>query len=160
MMPLSSRTKTILAALCVPARLYLGVIFIAASVYKIYDPAAFAQSVATYQIAPLWTINIFAVILPFIEFFVGATLILGAWTRESAFIISGMMVMFTVMLSIALARDLKMSCGCFASQETVDEISLMTVWRDLIWLGLGIFVMLADDGRFGLDRWLLRKRSV
>lgn len=154
---LSPRIRRLLSALCVPARLYLGAVFIAASLYKIYEPAFFAQSVATYQIAPLWTINIFALILPWIELLVGATLVLGVWTRESAFIISGLMVMFTVMLSIALARDLKMSCGCFAAQETVDEISLETVWRDLAWLALGVFIFVADDGRFGLDRWLLRK---
>ena len=56
-----------LAALSVPARLYLGGVFVGASLYKIALPYEFALSIATYQILPLEVINPFALTLPWIE---------------------------------------------------------------------------------------------
>ena len=158
-MAFSEKTRNILAAVSVPARIYIGVVFILASLYKIYEPYAFGLSVATYQIAPLSLINIFTLMLPWMELIVGITLVLGFWTRESAFLISAMMIMFLVSLTIALNRDLQISCGCFASQETADEISIATIFRDLAWLSLALYAFIFDDGRFGLDGLIRRKIS-
>ncbi len=156
----NEKIKAVLAALAIPARVYMGIVFIAASLFKIYEPYQFALSVATYQILPLELINVQTLVLPWLELFVGILLILGVWTKENAFLICGMMVMFIVALSIALSHDLQMSCGCFASQEAADEIGMHTVFRDLGWLAIGAYIFFFDDGRFGLDRFLNRKRRA
>jgi len=150
--------KTAFAAIALLARLYIGGVFIMASLYKIWEPYDFALSVATYQMAPLWTINIFVIILPWLELITGILIIIGLWTKESAFLISCMMVMFLVSLSFALSKDLQMSCGCFASQETFDEIGIHTIFRDLGWLSVSLFVLFFDNGHFGLDRFLFRNK--
>ncbi len=153
------RLRTIGTVLALPLRVYIGIVFIIASLYKISDPYAFALSIATYQILPLWSINPFALLLPWVELLVGTTMVLGLWTRESAALISGMMVMFLVALTLALTKDLQMSCGCFASQEAADEIGVHTIYRDLAWLTAGLWTLFFDDGRFGLDGWFsYRKR--
>lgn len=156
-MPFSEKTAKILAGLSVPMRIYMGGVFIFASLYKIYEPYEFALSVATYQITPLWSLNFFALTLPWVELFVGVTLVLGFWTRASAFLIVCMMLMFITALTIALTKDLQISCGCFASQEASDDISVETIFRDLAWIALSGFTLLFDNGRYGLDG-LIRRR--
>jgi len=153
------RTRRFLASLALPARIYLGGVFIFASIYKIQEPYEFALSVATYQISPLYLINLFAIILPWLELFVGITIIAGFWTRESAFLILGMMVLFAVALAYALAQGHEMTCGCFASQEAVDQIGVHTLVRDIVWITLAAYVFLFDDGRYGVDGLLRRRRS-
>jgi uncharacterized membrane protein YphA (DoxX/SURF4 family) len=156
---MSERLKNVLAGLAGPVRIYLGVVFITAAWYKIADPAAFGLSIATYGILPDSLVNPLAVTLPWVEVVTGATLILGFWTRASALCICGMMIMFLVALGVALHQGLQMSCGCFASAEAGDEISNMTLVRDGLWLAGALWVLSVDDGRFGLDGLLRRRRK-
>lgn len=153
-MSIPEKYPNLFALLTLIARLYIGSVFIMASLFKIWEPYDFALSVATYQMAPLWSINIFSIILPWVELITGVFLVIGLWTKESAFLICCMMIMFLVALFSALSRDLQMSCGCFASQETFDEIGIHTVFRDLGWLLIAAFVLFFDNGRLGLDRFI------
>ncbi len=145
-------------SLALPIRIYLGVVFIAACLYKIADPQEFALSIATYGILPVELVNPMAIMLPWIELICGIALILGFWTKASALAISGMMVMFITALVIALSKHLQMSCGCFASAEAGDDINYLTVIRDSLWLAGGLFVLVFDDGRWGMDGLMRRLR--
>ena len=146
--------------LAVPARWYLGLLFVAAAWHKIAVPYDFAVDVATYAILPLGLVNAAAIILPWIELVAGVMLLIGLRTRAAALLIAAMMVVFVAALAIALARGLDMSCGCFVSQgATEDPISRLTVLRDLGWLALAVLVVLADRGFAGVDRWLERGRD-
>jgi len=152
------RRRRILAALSVPIRIYLGLVFIYAAVYKIAEPYDFALAVATYQIAPLALINIFAVILPWVELVTGTALIAGFWTKENATLILLMMLVFIFALSIVLCTGRELGCGCFASEDAAKEISGLTLVRDLFWTALAAFLILFDDGRYGVDGLLRRRR--
>ena len=146
--------------LAVPVRWYLGVLFVGACVHKIAEPASFALDIATYDILPLAAINLMAIGLPWIELIAGVMLIVGWRVRGSSLVITGMMLVFLVALCIALTRGLDMSCGCFASQGAEDDpISRMTVLRDLVWMGLCIFVLAFDRGLVGLDGRFGKKDS-
>ena len=146
--------------LAVPVRWYLGVLLVGACVHKIAEPASFALDIATYDILPLAAINLMAIGLPWIELIAGVMLIVGWRVRGSSLVITGMMLVFLVALCIALTRGLDMSCGCFASQGAEDDpISRMTVLRDLLWLGLCVFVLAFDRGLVGLDGWFRRTYS-
>ena len=146
------------AWLALPARLYLGVVFIYACLHKIADPGAFAVDVATYQLLPLSLINLLALILPWVELTAGVLIIVGFRTRAAALLVAGMMTVFIVALGWALAKGLDMSCGCFASSGHADPISYRTMLRDLAWLALALYVLVFDRRPLGLDRWLLRDR--
>lgn len=148
------------AVIALLARLYLGYVFIYACIHKIADPAVFALDVATYQFLPLWAINIFALVIPWIELLVGVMIVLGFRTRAAALIISGLMVAFIVALGWALHQGLDMSCGCFASSSEDDPISSMTVLRDLGWLALGLYVLVFDRVPLGLDRLISGRRAA
>jgi uncharacterized membrane protein YphA (DoxX/SURF4 family) len=149
------------AFLALPARLYLGGIFVFASLHKIAEPGSFAVDIATYQILPLSLVNLMAVVLPWLELAAGAMLIAGLRTRAAALLVAGMMAMFTAAIAVALAKGLDLSCGCFASQGAVDDpISWRTIARDLGWLLLALYVFLFDRAPPGIDRWLRRRGEV
>ncbi|RJO66234.1 MAG: DoxX family membrane protein [Myxococcales bacterium] len=142
-----------------PMRLYLGGVFILACWHKILDPASFALDVATYQILPLSLINLMAIVLPWLELIAGLMLIAGSRARAAALLIAGMMAMFVAAISIALSKDLVMSCGCFASQGMEeDPISWLTVVRDLVWLLMALYVVAFDHRPLGLGRLLSRRK--
>jgi len=154
------RADRIAAWFAVPARWYLGVLFVGACLHKIAEPASFALDIATYDILPLVAVNLVAIVLPWIELYAGAMLIAGWRVRTSSLIVAAMMLVFLAALWIALARGLDMSCGCFASQGAEeDPISRVTVLRDIVWLGLALFVVVFDRGLVGLDRLLARRIS-
>jgi uncharacterized membrane protein YphA (DoxX/SURF4 family) len=147
------------AWIALPARLYLGFVFIYACVHKIAVPATFALDVATYQLLPLSLVNITALVLPWVELFAGVLIVIGWRTRAAALLIAGMMVVFMIALGWALHQELDMSCGCFASSGEADPISGMTMLRDAGWLALSAYVLAFDRAPIGLDRWLARRRS-
>jgi putative oxidoreductase len=152
--------QAIAAWLAVPARWYMGWLFVGASLHKIAVPRDFAVDIATYDILPLAFVNAGAIALPWVEAGAGLMLLAGVRIRASALLITGMMLVFIAALAIALARGLDMSCGCFASQGAEsDPISWLTVLRDLGWLGLAMLVLCCDRGHLGLERLLERRRA-
>jgi putative oxidoreductase len=147
------------SVLALAARLYLGAIFLLACWHKLVEPGTFAVDIATYKILPLGLINLMAIVLPWVELFAGIMLIIGFRTRAAALLIAGMMAMFLVAISIALAKGLDMSCGCFASQGAAeDPISWRTIVRDAGWLFLALYVLLLDRRPLGLDRLWPKER--
>jgi len=148
------------AWLAVPARWYLGGLFLAACGHKIAQPGSFALDIATYAILPLALVNPTALILPYVELVAGIGLLAGVRVRAAALLVCGMVGVFLAALLIALGKGLDMSCGCFASQGgEADPISRLTVLRDLGWLALGLYVLFFDRCRLGLEN-LRRLRAV
>jgi uncharacterized membrane protein YphA (DoxX/SURF4 family) len=146
------------AWLALPARWYLGGLFVLASWHKIAVPHDFAIDVATYAILPLALVNPVAIVLPWVELAAGLMLLLGARVRAGALLVAAMMGVFLAALVIALARGLDMSCGCFASQGAEsDPISWLTVLRDVTWLALSVLVACCDRGLLGLDGFRERR---
>jgi len=147
------------AVLALAARLYLAAIFLLACWHKLVDPGAFALDIATYQILPLASVNLMAIVLPWVELFAGLMLLIGFRTRAAALLVAGMMAMFLVAISLALGKGLEMSCGCFASQGAAeDPISWRTIVRDSGWLLLALYVLFLDRRPLGLDRLWLKER--
>jgi uncharacterized membrane protein YphA (DoxX/SURF4 family) len=147
--------------LLLAVRVYLGYVFIIACWHKIMNPEMFALDVATYQLLPLWAINGFALVLPWVELLAGTMLILGLRTRAAVLLILCMMVSFIIALLWALHLGLDMTCGCFASQAAAEEhaISWRTMVRDLIWFLMALYVVTLDRAPLGLDRLFLNKTA-
>ncbi|MBW1840314.1 MAG: DoxX family membrane protein [Deltaproteobacteria bacterium] len=136
------------------ARWVLGVIFLYASFHKIIDPEHFAKIVYGYYLFPDVSINLIAIVLPFVEFFSGLALILGIYPRSGALIINGMLLAFITALTINLARGHQFDCGCFSYGDrgyTYSAIQLLV--RDIILFVLGLQVLFFDRQR----KWCIRQ---
>ena len=122
-------------------RLFLGVVFIYASVDKIIHPAAFAEAVYNYQILPDTLITLTAMILPWLELILGIFLVLGLWLPGAVLLINLLLVTFFGTLVFNLARGLDINCGCFStSQESTSLCMCLYVIRDGIFLLLGLYL--------------------
>ena len=93
-------------------RIVVGVIFLWASFDKIIDPAKFARDISNYHIVPLGLENTIALILPWLEFFIGTGLILGVMVDGSIIISSVLLITFNILIAQAMARGLNIDCGC------------------------------------------------
>ena len=130
-------------------RLYLGGLFVYASLYKINYTAEFAETIASYQLVPYWGVGLVAVILPWIEMISGILLIIGIRTRTVSAVIGFLLILFTLGILYNLALGSEISCGCFQSLD--DPISGWTVFRDLVWLAMTVQVFFFDRS-FHLER--------
>ena len=135
------------------ARLLLGIIFIYASYHKILAPGEFAKIVYGYGLFPSETVNLIAIIIPFIELISGIALIAGIYTRPAAIIIIGMLAVFITAISINIIRGHEFDCGCFSSDTSQTANSAwQTLGRNMIFMMLGIYIFLSgQDKSFNVE---------
>lgn len=122
------------------ARLVLGCVFLWASMSKIVDPGAFARAVANYRILPEACVNLFAVTLPWVEFFCGLLLLSGQWVRTSALMVSGLLVVFMAAAGFNMMRGLNVDCGCFDAGSG-RKIGVRLLVEDTFYLVLSLFLV-------------------
>lgn len=130
-------------------RLGLGLVFIWAALPKIVDPPGFAKAIWAYDLFPGWSLHGLALVLPWLELFCGLALCLGLWLRAAAVWVGGLLLSFSLALSINLARHHAVDCGCFgnsAPKTTAQRLADMrwTLLRDAGLLLLAVQVLAAS----------------
>lgn len=141
-------------------RIAIGVVFIVASLDKIQNPEAFATTIANYRILPYTFVNGIAIVLPWLEIITGTLLVLGVWIRAGTIIVLGLLLVFSIAISQALARGLDISCGCFTTNPVAERMSLWTLVWDLLWLCWGILILLFDRGHYSLLKFLSTRKTI
>ena len=139
------------------ARWILGVVFIYAGIHKILDPAAFAQAVHLYQILPDGLVNLTALILPWVELFLGVLLVIGPWMPGAAVLSTLLFMVFMGALSYNMARGLDIGCGCFSSSPAAGGANIRTIVRDGMFLTVSLYLLCATFGVGALR--VLRKQG-
>lgn len=119
-------------------RLILGGVFVYASIDKIMQPDQFARIVFNYHLVPANLINIFAVILPWVEFGAGIFLILGIWPRAAGTILTALVVVFLLALAINWIRGVSLECGCFTVSSKAKTAIGDLILRDVALLLVAI----------------------
>ncbi|HMD13230.1 MAG TPA: MauE/DoxX family redox-associated membrane protein [Bacteroidota bacterium] len=127
------------------SRCILGFVFVFAAIDKIVAPDAFAESVYAYGLVPYPMINLFALIIPWIELICGIFLVAGVCLRSSSLLISILLLFFIVAIIIALGQNLNIDCGCFGKDHAT-PISWMKVLEDVFLLLLGLHIAFFDAG--------------
>lgn len=133
-------------------RVVLGAVFIYASIHKILDPGAFAESIRNYLLLPALVTNLVAIILPWVEVVCGLFLVVGIFPRSCAAVVSALLAIFSAALIISLARGLDIDCGCFDSGQGNETIGILYVLRDWTLLFMSVSVMVYDRGFLSLRR--------
>ena len=139
-------------------RIFLGALFIVASIDKIMSPEAFAVSIQNYKIINGNIALLVATILPPLELLTGACLILGIYPKTSSLLITSMLAIFTLLVITALIRGLDISCGCFTQDPNASKIGLQKIADNIGLIILGIWVTLHPAGEISILR-IIRKTS-
>lgn len=123
------------------SRLILAIVFILASAGKISEPESFAVAISNYKIFPIFAINIFAIVLPWIEFVFGIFLLFGISVKECSVVFSLLLLVFILIILISIFRGLDINCGCFGTIEG-QHIGVVKVLENFLLLSLAVHLML------------------
>ncbi|MGE5346812.1 MAG: MauE/DoxX family redox-associated membrane protein [Acidithiobacillales bacterium] len=91
----------------------LGLFFVVAALPKLSDPPSFAHMIYNYRLLPGALVNLFALVLPWLELLSGVALLLGVWSRTGAAVVGVLLLLFVAAISINLLRGNAIECGCF-----------------------------------------------
>ena len=132
-------------------RIVVGAIFVVAGVAKVGHASEFAAQIAGFRILPQAAIPAMALVLPFLEILLGGYLIVGLFTRVSAWCAVVLLAVFDGAIASAVVRGLTVSCGCFGPSDTT-----VTTWgevaRDAVFVLLALVVALRPPGTLAVDR--------
>ncbi len=124
-------------------RVFLGLVFIYASIDKIMHPGDFAEILENYQILHGSLVNLGAVILPWAELLIGVCLVAGVLLPGSVFLADVLLLVFFGALVSAFARGLNIECGCF--NTSIHKLATGSMgWyllRDAVFLGIGVYLL-------------------
>ena len=125
------------------ARWILGATFLFAAFHKIMEPEGFAKAIYSYGLFPAFSINLIAIILPFLELFSGFALIFGVYYRAAIIAIFGMLILFIGALSINYIRGHQFDCGCFSfNRENSQTDARGLLIRDILLFVLCAYVLM------------------
>ena len=135
-------------------RILLGIIFIYASYDKILDPGKFARDITNYHIIPMGFENLIALIIPWLELFIGIGLIAGFMVDGASIISGGLMVIFILFILQATLRGFNIECGC--GLKDGEMVGWNKILENLVFLGASFFVFQRQKKLFELfpKTWL------
>ncbi|MEW6015119.1 MAG: MauE/DoxX family redox-associated membrane protein [Candidatus Zixiibacteriota bacterium] len=132
-------------------RLIVGGIFIYASLDKITNPAQFARIVYNYHLLPATLINIFALMLPWVELLCGIFLVVGYKQEGSVLILNLLVLAFIAALTVNLFRGVNIECGCFTVSSKAKSNIIDLLLRDIGLLALTLYLFFSRSRRFALS---------
>ena len=136
--------------LLLASRIILGLVFIFAGAEKISDPDHFAAAISNYRIFPIFTLNLIAITLPWLEVVAGSFLLFGVSIKENSIIIGTLMLVFTMLVLIALLRGLDINCGCFGTHEA-QKVGLLKILENIGLLLLSIYIYFFNNNSFSIE---------
>lgn len=118
-------------------RYALALVLLLAVPHKLFDPATFAHSVASYAILPDILIQPAALIIPWLEIVLAVLLIFQVWMGPTLTLINLLFLVFLAALAFAQSKGLNIDCGCFGVGGDASPM----VWylaRDMVFLGMSL----------------------
>jgi uncharacterized membrane protein YphA (DoxX/SURF4 family) len=122
----------------ISARLFLGILFIYASLDKIAFPKEFSEIVISYNLLPKSLAIHFAFILPWLEIVAGTLLIMGVYIRRASIFVSILLITFIIALVFRTINGSIGNCGCFSVKSTSYTDHYLLIAKDIFLLLLGI----------------------
>ena len=129
-------------------RIFLGFLFIYASLEKILQPEEFAKQVGYYKALPFGLENLLAILLPWTELIVGICLLAGLLVDGAALLSIIMNLVFILAISQAMLRGIDITCGCFKVSADSEKLGLHTIIRDIIFLIMSFVVLNRQERKF------------
>jgi uncharacterized membrane protein YphA (DoxX/SURF4 family) len=145
-------------ALLLLGRVVLGAIFLFAAYTKLYFNGGwhlgdyhffFGMAINSYNLLPVWAVELLARVLPWFELALGIFLIIGIGLRSSGLLASALLTVFIAAMTRAYIMGLEIVCGCFGNNE---KLGPWTLIRDSSLLVLALAVT--------LGAFLMKKRRT
>src|SRR4030042_6377363 len=121
-------------------RMILGIIWITASISKILDMSGFVDTVVAYDLIPQTLAEIYGWLVPWVELYLGCSLILGVLPRVSAAISILLTASFAIASTYALEKFPDSTCGCFGSFILLSHPVSLTIDGIMFLMALVILV--------------------
>lgn len=132
-------------------RLFIGLLFIYASIDKIFHPVSFSVAFINYNLMPVSFAPLVAIFVPWVELVCGLMLFVGFRQRSASLIISFLLAAFMVGIGLNLLRGAEMDCGCFDFFGIREDLTIWTLIRDIIFLGLTLPSLLREKPFLSVD---------
>ncbi len=118
-------------------QIVIGGIFVVAALSKIGDVAALATQVHNFRIVPIWSENLIAMTLPWIELLAALALLAGYRARGGAWVVAALLAAFTAGVALAMARGFDFECGCFGTADRT-RVGALKVAENLAMLAVAV----------------------
>lgn len=123
--------------------LALGAVLLAAALPKLLDPPGFAQVLFHYRLFPEGSRHALALVVPWLELWMGLALISGKGETGAARLTLPLMLAFATAIGINLWRGNPIDCGCFGvgpARTAAEKLAAMRweVARDLLFAALAL----------------------
>lgn len=142
-------------------RLGLAAIWFFAGWSKIKQPAEFVRAVRAYDATPEWLSQGIGYGLPVLEICLAVLLVLGLATRALASVAALLMLTFSIGISQAGLRNIKLECGCFGGGgESAKTTYLLDIARDSGIFLLAVFLILYPITMLSIDRIVTKGEDV
>ena len=116
-------------------RILISFIFIFSGIEKITAPDKFAEAITNYKLFPLFSVNIIAIIIPWLELFAGGILLFGFWGKENAIILNVLLIAFTLLVAVSMFRGLDINCGCFGTKYA-QKVGLLKIGENILLIAI------------------------
>ncbi len=125
------------------SRWALALVFLAAAVPKILDPAGFAADIRNYDLVHRLLLNALAITLPWLEAVCALALLSGLLRPGAVLLVNLLLAVFLAGLIQAWYRGLDINCGCFGHGGAAEPVAKAAL-RDLFFLGWSLPLLLTE----------------
>jgi len=145
-----------LAALA--CRIVIGVVFLVSGLAKISDQVRFLLTLRAFRFFPDPLVPIAAIVLPWLEFFLGLFVLAGLFLGTSALMIAALNLVFAAAILSVTLRGIEIDCGCFGLVADLlglpDQADLTAVARNLVFAAMGVALYRYRETAWTLEGYL------
>ena len=134
------------------ARVFIGFVFVFASIDKIAQPDDFVVSIANYKLVPAGIDTMTATVLPWVELLCGLGILAGVFFRGSSLLACVLSILFAIAVSSALSRGLDIACGCFSQDPSVGKINWEKLVQTLLLIAFSVFLLFSTSDKFKVEQ--------
>jgi len=140
-------------------RLFAGIAFIYSAATKLPMQSQFVDIVKGYHLLPDPLATAYGTVVPWIEFLIGAYLVLGLLIKPSVIITILLGISFMIANISGIFRGLEYCGSCFGEAFPLSASHALIFDCFLILAAIILLVTKADDMILSLDRWFSTRNS-
>jgi uncharacterized membrane protein YphA (DoxX/SURF4 family) len=137
-------------------RLILAFVLIYAGAIKLFEPGGARDAIVAYRIFGGNIPEILGWAMPIAEVLIGLLLLIGLFVRWAGLLTALLMTAFVLGIASVWIRGYNIDCGCFGGGGDISADGrtwryTSEILRDLLFTGMGVWLVAWPRTRFGLD---------